>query len=308
MKNNWYSYEPGKQVKFHFDNVYFQDPKRYGDILLYQVGDLSCAGGYEIGEHLQQCYEISYIASGKGVFTCDGVPYAVQEGDLVLNLPGQMHNGIADQQEPFRYFYVGFAFQERTGQGHEGRDAFLHIRKMFDQVETPVIANQKGIATPFTNLFHELINLKNYSPLMIETYLQQLIVMAYRSFYDRWVLYYAPISKSDETKNIIYGVINYIDVHLLELTELSAIAAELNYSYTYLSHIFSRETGLTIKEYYNRKRFEKASEWLKLSQWSVTQIAEKLHYQSIHSFSKAFRNYYGISPTEYQTLAANLKK
>ena len=58
--------------KFHFDNVYFESPRLYEDILLYQIGDLSCESGYAIGEHEQYCYEISYIVSGKGLFYTNG--------------------------------------------------------------------------------------------------------------------------------------------------------------------------------------------------------------------------------------------
>jgi mannose-6-phosphate isomerase-like protein (cupin superfamily) len=90
------------------------DPMRFGALTLYQIGDLSCTGGYEIGDHVQFCYEISYIAAGKGVFTCDDAVFEVQEGDLVLHRPGQWHNGIADETDPFRYFYIAFNVEAQT--------------------------------------------------------------------------------------------------------------------------------------------------------------------------------------------------
>lgn len=298
---------PHKRFKFHFDHLFFNDPRQYGPIVLYQIGDLSCESGYVIGEHRQFCYEISYIVSGKGTFSSNGRTFSVQEGDIVLNVPGELHDGQADREEPFRYFYVGFTFDEHSaGDAH----SFLHIRKMFDQLSNPVVVNKVGIDVPFVSLFNELIHLNTYSPLMIETCLTQIIVLAYRNFSDHWAAGYSPLPETEESrpKHIVYEVINYIDVHLLNITELSAIAAELHYSYSYLSNLFSKETGLTMKEYYNRKRFEKANEWLQEGGISVTQIAEKLNYQSIHTFSKAFRNYFGISPTEYQAIVSNPKK
>ena len=41
---------------------------------------------------------------------------------------------------------------------------------------------------------------------------------------------------------------------------------------------------------------------LKNNDLSITEIAEMLQYQSINSFSKAFRKNIGISPSEYQVL------
>jgi AraC-like DNA-binding protein len=80
------------------------------------------------------------------------------------------------------------------------------------------------------------------------------------------------------------------------------MASELNYSYPYLSHVFSEEIGLTIKDYYKHKRFEKAMEWLKDSSLSITEIADKLQYKSIHAFSKAFHKDFGIPPIVYRSM------
>lgn len=293
-----------KQINFHFDNIYFHSPQMYSSIVLYQIGDLSCKGGYVVGEHKQFCYEISYIVSGKGFFYIDENCYPVQEGDIILNVPGELHDCIADDFEPFRYFYVGFNIVNSI----DKQNPLTHIKKMFNQTLRSVVPNKFGIDVPFVCIFNELINLKNYSALMIETYLRQIIVLAYRSFNDSWDIEYEPFIKGDEPKQTVYEVINYIDVNLHQITELTQIADELHYSYSYLSHIFSKEVGLTIKNYYNRKRFEKAVEWLKTGELNVTQIADKLQYQSIHTFSKAFRKNFGISPTLYQTLSMEAKK
>ncbi|WP_420872065.1 cupin domain-containing protein [Cohnella rhizosphaerae] len=74
---------------FHFDHIYFENPQRFGSIRLFQVGDLSCQGGYVVNEHEQFCYELSYIVSGRGWFKAGGASHAVKEGDIVLNVPGK---------------------------------------------------------------------------------------------------------------------------------------------------------------------------------------------------------------------------
>ena len=287
-----------KRKKFHFDNVYVENPRLYEDIILYQIGDLSCESGYTIGEHEQYCYEISYVVSGKGCFLTDGRSYPVKKGDIFLNKPGEYHNGIADKVDPFRYFYLGYVFQEQK----DGHGSLAHIRKMFDQVKNPVLPDKFTIDIPFINIFSEIINVGGYTDLMIKTYLHQIVVLAFRNFFEGWEKEYSPQDNDQKTKQIVYEVVNYIDTHLYNLADLSKIAVELGYSYSYLSRIFSLETGLRIQDYYQKKRFEKAVELLKNADYSITRIAEDLQYQSIHSFSKAFRKYFGISPTVYQNL------
>ena len=173
---------------------------------------------------------------------------------------------------------------------------------MFDQKNRPVVSDKFDIKNPFMSIFNELINLKDYSTQMISIYLQEIIILAYRNFFDNWEKKYAPQNDFDETRKTVYSIINYIDVNLMKIKELTQLSGELGYSYSHLSRIFSKEIGLSIREYFSRKRFERAIELLKDSTMSVTEISEELQYQSIHTFSKAFRKYFGISPTEYQKL------
>jgi AraC-like DNA-binding protein len=70
--------------------------------------------------------------------------------------------------------------------------------------------------------------------------------------------------------------------------------------------VFTQETGISIKEYYQKKRFEEAVEMLKGSNFSITQIAQDLQYKSIHTFSRAFRKNFGISPTAYHELYSKM--
>lgn len=291
------------QKKFHFDNIYMESHRLYEDIILYQIGDLSCESGYTIGDHEQYCYEISYIVSGKGCFYTNDRSYQVKKGDIYLNMPGEYHNGIADKIDPFRYFYLGYIFKEQK----DGQSSLTHIHKMFDQVKNPVLPDKFNIQVPFLNIFSEIINVSSYTDLMIKTYLHQIVVLAFRNFFESWEKEYIPQGDDQKSKKMVYKVVNYIDTHIYYITDLFKIAVELGYSYSYLSRVFSLETGLSIQDYYQKKRFEKAVELLKNSDFSITRIAEDLQYQSIHSFSKAFRKNFGISPTVYQDLCKNDK-
>lgn len=284
--------------KFHFDNVYQNNPRIFEDIILYQVGDLSCAGGYEIGEHVQYCYEISYVVSGKGCFLTNGHSWPVSAGDIFLNRPSERHNGIADQIDPFRYFYLGYDFRD----SRDEPDSLDHIRKMLDQAHEPVVRDKSNIQEPFVHIFSEIINAGNYTDLMIRAFLNQILVLTYRNCFESWEKAYQPPDEGQNSRQIVYEVIHFIDANLDELTDLSRIATELGYSYSYLSRVFSLETGLGIQDYCQKKRFDRAADLLKNTDQSVTSIAQNLRYQSIHSFSKAFRKHFGLSPTDYQAL------
>ncbi|WP_158560550.1 helix-turn-helix domain-containing protein [Paenibacillus contaminans] len=304
MPDKWKA--AGRLTKFHFDNVYYNDPRPYDAILLYQVGDLSTGSGFSIGGHFQFCYEITYFTSGRGHYSSDYSQYPVKAGDIYLSLPGDIHNGHADDSDPFRYYYIGFGFDD----SHGGYSRFAHIQRMLDQVKFPVAADKCGLETPFLGIFNELINLKEHSDELIKTYVHQIIFFVYRSFFDSWEKQYSRQTGADANQDVVYEIIHRIDSNLENgaIFKLSQLGEALGYSYSHLSHLFSQKTGLTIKQYFNRKRFEKAVEWLKAPDCSVTEISDKLGYQSIHTFSKAFRKSFGLSPTDYRQMIGNRKK
>lgn len=282
--------------KFHFDNVYFTNPIIYEDILLYQVGDRYIEQNVQINMHKQVCYEISYIESGSGYFYIDGIKYDANKGDVFVCLPGEEHQISSGSNNHLRYYYLGFLFNTQNNILNK----FYHIEKMFSQLKDYKRTNVNNIADPFINIFNELINTNNLTDIMINTFLKQIIITTYRRFFSDLKDMYTKEGHITDTQKLIYCIISYIDTNLLQINKLTEISETLNYNYSYLSRVFQSETELTIKDYYNNKRFQKAVELIKSTDMSITEISDLLRYKSVYSFSRAFRQQFGISPSEYR--------
>jgi AraC-like DNA-binding protein len=282
--------------RFHFDNSYWESPRQFDVISLYQIGDLSCRNGFEVGQHIHPCYEITCIQSGKGVIFSNDVPYPVSQGDIFISLPGDRHNLIADKADPFRYLYLGFAFSQCSG----GAIALDAIEKTLHSLKYPVVSNSAGIEAPMKSALQELYKLSEYSRYMLESYILQVIILTYRSICGSIEQAGSYPGEPNGSQEIIYTVVSHIDQNLHSIESLVQVAETLNYSYSYLSHIFREGTGITLQSYYNGRRMAAACEMLKGSYLSISDIAEKLRYKSVHSFSKAFKNNYGISPAQYK--------
>lgn len=287
--------------RFHFDNLYFLEPKQYELITLYQIGDLCCDSGYMLQEHTQVCYEITYVMSGKGWFSTNGVRSEVEAGDLYINVPGETHTGGADDKEPFRYFYVGFLFNlQPDDEYRESREIpFIHIQKMMDKRDHPLTKDRLDMQHAFLNALKEFRNMSHYSQMMSQMYLNQLIVLMYRNYFSDWDSAYHYDQSSGGAKEIVYNAISYIDNNMLTMQDLAEVSRALGYSYSYLSHLFTEETGVSLRNFYSQKRLQKMLELMKSKTLSITEIASTMQYQSIHSFSRAFKKAVGLSPTEY---------
>lgn len=77
-------------------------------------------------------------------------------------------------------------------------------------------------------------------------------------------------------------------------------------NYDYIRKLFKKETGATPYEYLLKERMTLAQQLLssgitnKFSEYSISQIAEACGYLEPLYFSRVFKQYFGISPSEYK--------
>ncbi|MFD1179462.1 response regulator [Paenibacillus puldeungensis] len=92
----------------------------------------------------------------------------------------------------------------------------------------------------------------------------------------------------------------YIDNHYFEDIKISMFTEKYFLSREYLMKLFKQQYGYGIHEYVQKVRMDKAKELLDDSSLKIQEISEMLGYKDKNYFSKAFRNYYSLSPSEYR--------
>lgn len=95
----------------------------------------------------------------------------------------------------------------------------------------------------------------------------------------------------------------YVAEHYMDEIQLENLALVAHISLSYLSIRFKKEVGMSFSEYLVRYRVGRAKEQLRTSTDSCRQIAENVGYRDYVQFSKMFKKYEGISPTEYRRSA-----
>lgn len=73
----------------------------------------------------------------------------------------------------------------------------------------------------------------------------------------------------------------------------------LNYSENYIRYIFSNSSGMTIKEYITSERMKHAAALL-IDGKAVKEVAEASGFSNQRYFAKCFKDFYGMTPTEYR--------
>ncbi len=99
-------------------------------------------------------------------------------------------------------------------------------------------------------------------------------------------------------KSLSDRILEYMDDHS-DVVTLKEIAERFNYHPNYISTLLHRSTGRKFSEILLEKRMARAILLMKNTSLSVEEIAAMLGYSDQSSFYKAFKNYYHVSPREY---------
>ena len=92
----------------------------------------------------------------------------------------------------------------------------------------------------------------------------------------------------------------YINFNFHKNITIEEISRKFYLSRAYMRNIFDSYMKMSPKQYLQTVRMEKAAELLKSTKYQVSEIAMSVGYEDSLAFSKAFKNYYGISPLQYR--------
>lgn len=92
----------------------------------------------------------------------------------------------------------------------------------------------------------------------------------------------------------------YVHEHLDEALPLGAVAHEAGLSESHFCRLFKEATGLTLTDYVNRCRIERAKKELLKSERRVSEVAFEVGYQSLSQFNRSFAKIVGQSPTAWR--------
>lgn len=280
------------QKKYHLIYNYIEDPVYYKDTMLIQLGRLYCMPSAIIEKHAHiNYYELTIVSEGEGVVLTNDVPISVSKGDIYLSYPGDFHEIQSSEDKPLKYDF--FAFNTKNP---NIKKELKHIISTIYNYEQRVFRDEL-INSAVSMAIAEITSKQEYYSDIITSLFEQTLFYVIRNF--RTNKYPPQNMHTVSSEELCFQIMHYIDTHIYTLTRLSDLTERFRYNYSYLSVLFKKTTGNTIADYYNTRKLDTARLLINEKKLKITQISEILNYSSLYSFSKAFKNKYGISPKYY---------
>jgi AraC family transcriptional regulator len=95
-------------------------------------------------------------------------------------------------------------------------------------------------------------------------------------------------------------VAEFIEEHLAEEISLATLAELVDLSLFHFARAFKQSFGMPPHRYHMIRRMERARGLLLRSALSVTQIGIQIGFREASSFTRAYRKFAGVAPSEYR--------
>ena len=241
--------------------------QHFRDINPVDCGWERCEPSHSFGPTARMYWLLHFVVSGSGVFESGGVRHPVRGGQMFVIRPLETTFYQADEHDPWEYIWIGFT------------TALTLPAPLREQA----VVQHSGLGSLFSSVLRLRTMTQGRELFLCGQVYQLLSLLSERQ----------PLENDYVEQAQTYLASNY-----MQDVSISGLAARLGLNRSYFSTLFRQQTGFSPQQYLLRCRMEHARELLCSHAFTPGEAALAVGYPDIFAFSRMFKRYYGVSPSE----------
>lgn len=250
-------------------------------------------------------WEMVYIDKGQMLCTADRNKFVLKSGEMTFHKPNEFHNLSGDQRTAPNVSILTFECKSRAMHGLEGKifrltpdeksllstlfDEGLSCYKMVDEKDPLLQKLEKIEGAPFG------------SSQMTKNLLEIFLIRLSRNT--------DTVSKKHRRSYEIDGVnvpypvkeiLDYLQAHVYGKLTVRDVADAVGKSESATKQLFSQYRTNGIIRYYNGLKIREAKKLIREGTYNMAQISDLLHFDNPQYFSKCFKAFTHMTPSEYK--------
>lgn len=248
-----------------------------------------CTPSWMIQKAKIKAHNLMLIYDGEGYFTANGEEFQASKGDLLYYKSGDMRSAYTSTKNLMKAYAVDFyytcpiftdegwkfytpALPLDTVQKIDNDYVFTKLISLFDTLADTWVSRKRNKLAICRTTFTDIITL----------------ILDWKSGY----------SFDSAKLKRVERVIKFMSENYNQKITLRQLADKAGVSVSYLSSIFKEITGTSPIDYLMDMRMFRAKTLL-LEGVSVTETAELVGFNDVHYFSRYFKKYEGVCPSQY---------
>ncbi len=246
-------------------------------------------------------WEMVYVDTGRINAFSNNMGYLMEQGNVIFHKPMEKHAHVSDNCVPNNTMVVGFSTRSESMRFFENKIFCLDKRArsllamLFKEAPSVWPETPKNVGSKNDFYFDDRVF---GSGQLLKCYFTEFLI------YLKRIGSGEQIQPNDDARNIVMDsmgepMLEYVNENLYSNLTMDDLSKHFLLGKTQLYKVFYEKYGKSPMKYYAELKIIEAKKLLRGENYSVTQIADMLGYSSVHTFSRAFKNVEGFSPTDY---------
>ncbi len=263
---------------------------------VYSVHYFEYAKDFAYSGEIHDFWELVYADRQSMYITAGSEEILLPIGHLYLHRPNEFHNIRCDGIRAANSVIVSFDCDcpELMGAAGVVISASSEVKSLLGAI---VREAEQAFSTPLGMAYTREMRLSGRGAFgceqLIRVYLEQLLILLIRGTPRRQP------RKKNESNALLVAVSEYLEKHITEALRFSDIRAHFNVSSSVLKKAFRDHMDCGAMEYFTRLKVDAAKAMIRQGELNITQIADRLAFNTPQYFTTVFRKVTGMTPTEY---------
>ena len=263
-------------------------PRRGGPLSVLFSGHSQTEPEHRMGPQRLDYILIHTVMEGTGWFRCRDRHYDLGPGDSFVILPGEMHSYQSSAGTPWRYRWVAF----------RGSEAERWLAAAGIDADHPILSGGADVALKAMNEIERTFRKKEWTA---DWEAEAWLKLAFSAWAKANRPDGPPVTASKKSIAAAEAdrAARWLQAQAASSVSIARMAQELGYHRTYLTKLFHQEIGVSPVRYLQQLRMDRAK-LLLLEPLSVEEVARSVGYADPLYFSKSFKKWFGMTPSEYR--------
>lgn len=233
---------------------------------------------YQSSISMHPYFELTYVDAGKLYMIVDDREYVLHSSQCMVYYPDQKHKQYTKTSSGCSYLTIFFEMDIDISDTLKNK-IILVSQQLRKEMRCFIQEMQ------YDSWLHKEMTLLILQKILIQSFIEQRNSL-----------------KTNNEKSVgtqLEPILLYIENHLDKDISVEELCYQFSISRSSLQGLFHNVLNVSPKQYMVDIKMKRAKTLLQEHRYTVSEIAYQLGYHSLYYFSRKFKSYYGISPSEY---------
>ncbi|HFI0463873.1 TPA: helix-turn-helix domain-containing protein [Streptococcus suis] len=267
-------------------HVFRNKTSDFQDIYFRYSGISQNLPGHSYGPDIRRDFLVHFVLEGEGDYLVGDRKYRVRANQGFLILPGVSTFYKSSVDKPWKYCWI--AFNGRLAEGLLRKAGLIdNNRLVFD------LAEMTPISQAIVDCF-QYSNTGAWQDLKLNAIVLEILSRMIRS------IEFSDQAMDSQMSESIQKALEIISQGYKDLQGVNDLAQRIGLNRSYLSRLFKKEVGVSVKEYINNIKLSVAAERLSTTNQQVQEIVHAVGFSSEDVFIRAFKKRFRLTPLKYR--------